>query len=500
MKGNSRYYPTIGLEIHAELKTRTKMFCDSKNDPDEKCPNVNICPICLGHPGTLPVINKEAVKHVLKVGVAVEGELADFTEFDRKNYFYPDIPKGYQISQYKFPLVKGGELAGVKITRVHLEEDTATLRHVTIDGKQLIGDSESNVKCQMSNVSLVDFNRAGMPLMELVTEPVIRSAEDAGRFARELQLLLRTLGVSEANMEKGEMRVEANISISDNSDSFGTKVEVKNLNSFKSVEQAIAFELDRHIKILEKGERVVQETRGWDENASKTFSQRAKEDSHDYRYFPDPDLPKLKLTEVAEFSVANLKKEIPELPSEKRIRYAKDFALKSADIENLISNFILEKFFNQVLENFGAEVTKLATLGANYLLSDLQGLIKKSESENDTENILTKIGPKNFAGLIKLIAGGEVSSRGGKDVLALLFKEGGEPKALAEKLGVIQKSDLGVLTEIVKEVVKNNPQIVADFKAGKTASLQFLIGQGMKLSQGSANPKILSELLQKELI
>lgn len=482
MKGNSRYYPTIGLEIHAELKTRTKMFCNSQNDPDEKAPNVNICPICMGHPGTLPVINKEAVRHVLKVGLAVNGELANFTEFDRKNYFYPDIPKGYQISQYKFPLVKGGELVGVKLTRVHLEEDTARSTHETGD------------------YSLVDFNRAGVPLMELVTEPVIHSAEEAGKFARELQLLLRTLGVSEANMEKGEMRVEANISISDSPNVFGTKVEVKNLNSFKSVEQAIAFELDRHIKILETGERMVQETRGWDESAGKTFSQRVKEDSHDYRYFPDPDLPKLKLSELAEFSVANLKKEIPELPSEKRIRYAKDFGLKATDIENLISNFVLEKFFNQVLDDFGTGAVKLATLAVNYLLSDLQGLIKKSEKEEDIENILTKISPKNFAGLIKLIAGGEVSSRGGKDVLALLFKEGGEPKALAEKLGVIQKNDLETLTQIVKEIVKTNPQIVADFKAGKTASLQFLIGQGMKLSKGSANPKILSELLQKELV
>ncbi|MFA6536561.1 MAG: Asp-tRNA(Asn)/Glu-tRNA(Gln) amidotransferase subunit GatB [Candidatus Paceibacterota bacterium] len=481
MEDDKKYFPTIGLEIHAELSTKTRMFCNSKNNPDEKEPNMNVCPICLGHPGTLPTINREAVKHVLKVGLAVDGELADFTEFDRKNYFYPDIPKGYQISQYKFPLVKGGELAGVKLTRVHLEEDTARSTHET------------------GNFSLVDFNRAGVPLMELVTEPVIHSAEEAGQFARELQLLLRTLGVSEANMEKGEMRVEANISVSDSLEVFGTKVEVKNLNSFKSVEQAIAFELDRHIKIIKKGEKLVQETRGWDEDKSITFPQRVKEDSHDYRYFPDPDLPKLKLSELQEFSVVNLKKEIPELPSEKRTRYAKDFGLKTVDIENLISNFALEKFFSQVLADFGADVSRLAALAANYLLSDLQGLIKKNDGSDDIENILAKIGSKNFSDLIRLIAGGEVSSRGGKDVLALMFKEGGEPKSLAEKLGVVQKSDLGALDKIVKEVVKNNPQIVADFKAGKTASVQFLIGQGMKLSKGSANPKILSELLQKEL-
>ena len=256
------YKPTIGLEIHAELKTATKMFCDSPNDPFNAAPNTNVCPICMGHPGTLPVINKKAVESVLRVGVALGATLADFSEFDRKNYFYPDIPKGYQISQYKHPLVTGGELAGVAITRVHLEEDTASSGH------------------DEGDYSLVDFNRAGVPLMELVTEPVIHSAEQAGNFGRELQLLLRTLGVSEANMEKGEMRVEANISISD-TEKLGTKVEVKNLNSFKAAEKAITYEILRHIALLEAGEKVIQETRGWDDSKGKTFSQRKKEDSHD---------------------------------------------------------------------------------------------------------------------------------------------------------------------------------------------------------------------------
>ena len=291
---DNKYIPTIGLEIHAELKTQTKMFCNSKNDPDEERPNVNVCPICMGHPGTLPVINKEAVRHVLKVGVAVSGKLADFTEFDRKNYFYPDIPKGYQISQYKYPLVTGGKLNGVDITRIHLEEDTATSLH------------------EEGDYSLVDFNRAGVPLMELVTEPVIHSAKEAGDFARELQLLLRYLGVSEANMEKGEMRVEANISVIQDSrfknKELGTKVEVKNLNSFKAVERAIEYEVKRHSEILENGGKLFQETRGWDELKQQTYSQRVKEESHDYRYFPDPDLPKLMLNEIPEFSLGNLKK------------------------------------------------------------------------------------------------------------------------------------------------------------------------------------------------
>src|SRR3989344_2609198 len=279
------YRATIGLEVHAELMTATKMFCGCRNDPDEKTPNKNVCAVCLAHPGTLPVINKEAVRKVLMMGTAVGGTLsADYTEFDRKNYFYPDIPKGYQISQYQFPLVSGGALADVALTRIHLEEDTALSQHA--------GDK-----------SLVDYNRAGVPLLELVTEPVIHSAEEAGAFARELQLPLRTLGAGEANMEKGEMRVEANISVSKDQGStlaqgssrsnlpLGTKVEVKNLNSFRSVERAIAYEIERQSKLLEEGGAVEQETRGWDEIKGVTYPQRKKESSHDYRYFPDPDLP-----------------------------------------------------------------------------------------------------------------------------------------------------------------------------------------------------------------
>jgi len=303
------YRPTIGLEIHAELNTRTKMFCDSVNNPDENRPNVNICPVCMAHPGTLPVINRDAVRHILRIGSAIGGKLADFSEFDRKSYFYPDIPKGYQISQYEYPLVKGGELAGVAITRVHLEEDTARSTH-------------SNGK------SLVDFNRAGIPLMELVTEPVLHDAEMAGRFARELQLLLRTLGASEANLEKGEMRIEANISVSNKEGRYGTKVEVKNINSFRSVERAIAFEIKRQIDLLEGGGKVVQETRGWDEAKQVTFHQRFKEGSADYRYFPEPDLPKLSISEIPEFSSESMEKTLPELPWDRRNRYVHTYALK----------------------------------------------------------------------------------------------------------------------------------------------------------------------------
>ena len=318
------YYPTIGLEVHAEMSTRSKMFCGCKNDPNEERPNVNICPVCMAHPGTLPVINKQAVENVIKVGLALGANIAtDFTEFDRKNYFYPDIPKGYQISQYKFPIVSGGTLAGVDVTRVHLEEDTGNNKH------------------DRGDFSLVDYNRAGVPLMELVTEPVIHGAEQAANFGRELQLLLQYLGVSEANMEKGEMRVEANISLSDNPDKFGTKVEVKNLNSFRSVERAIKYELARMQDLYEAGRQneIVQETRGWDESKQVTFSQRKKEDSHDYRYFPDPDLPKLVLKEV--FDIESLKTGLPELPSQKRARYEKDFGIKAEDVETFVNDYSL---------------------------------------------------------------------------------------------------------------------------------------------------------------
>src|SRR3989344_7843479 len=358
-----KYTPTIGLEIHAELKTATKMFCNSKNDPDESRPNVNVCPVCMGNPGTLPVVNKEAVKSVLKVGLALGGELADFTEFDRKNYFYPDIPKGYQISQYKYPFVSGGELNSVKITRIHLEEDTATSLH---------SDATSY---KLPATSLLDFNRAGVPLMELVTEPVIHSAKEAADFAREFQLLLRYLGVAEANMEKGEMRVEANISITRSdlspdlrSDLLGTKVEVKNLNSFKVVEKAIEYEIKRQTKILEEGEKIAQETRGWDEQKGETFSQRQKEESHDYRYFPEPDIPKMKLSEFPEFSIEALKKELPELPKAKRERYTKDFEIKKNDIEIFIQNKKLAEFFEVVAKILGEK--KLIQLSANYIIND----------------------------------------------------------------------------------------------------------------------------------
>lgn len=461
------YYPTIGLEVHAELKTNTKMFCRCKNNPDEEKPNANVCPVCMGHPGTLPTINKEAVRHVLRMGIAVGGTIADFTEFDRKNYFYPDIPKGYQISQYKYPLISGGELGGVALTRIHLEEDTATSKH------------------DEGDYSLVDFNRSSVPLMELVTEPVIHDAETAGKFARELQLLLRYLGAGDANMEKGEMRVEANISISEDPKVFGTKVEVKNLNSFKAVEKAIAYEIMRHKEVLAVGEKITQETRGWDENKGKTFSQRKKEDSHDYRYFPDPDLPKLKLRDVPEFIPECIQASLPELPNEKRERYAKEFIIKKDDIELFVLNPHLASFFEKAVSN-----PSHAQTIANYLLSDVVS-IQKAQNSNSFGLLL----PQNLKDVAVMIEGGELSSRGAKDLIARLYTEGGDAKVVAEKNGLIQKSDPETLKVVLTEIIKLNPKVVEEYKAGKVASVQFLVGLGMKATKGSANPKMLQDIL-----
>jgi aspartyl-tRNA(Asn)/glutamyl-tRNA(Gln) amidotransferase subunit B len=492
------YIPTIGLEIHAELKTISKMFCPCGNDPDEEKPNVNICPICLGHPGTLPVLNMKAIEHVLRMGVAVDGTLADFTEWDRKNYFYPDIPKGYQISQYKFPLVSGGELSGVALERIHLEEDTAQSTH----------DIEVGPRGQ---TSLVNFNRAGVPLMELVTKPVIHDATTAVRFAKELQLLLRYLGVSEANMEKGEMRVEANISVSSPADMkagrFGVKTEVKNLNSFRSVERAIEYEIGRQIALIEKGEKVVQETRGWDDSKNETYSQRSKESSHDYRYFPDPDIPKMKISEIPEFSVASLSKDMPELPWVKRDRYQKEYGMTDKEVAVFVESPRIAGHFESIIKESGIpndkEFTRLAT---NYLLTDYLGLLKK-EKFDDPESLISSITPYNFAELMLMIKDGQISSRGAKDLLNLAVQSyikdkkvfSSSFKDLAEKHNLLQKSDAADIEPIIEKVIADSAKVVAEYKAGKIASLQFLIGQAMKVTKGAANPTVIKELLVKKL-
>lgn len=463
------YKPTIGLEVHAELKTLTKMFCSCKNDPDEKIPNVNICPVCTAQPGTLPVPNKEAIKKVLKVGIALGGKIGHLSEFDRKNYFYPDIPKGYQISQYKHPLVLGGELAGVKITRVHLEEDTARSQH---------GGGGS---------SLIDFNRAGVPLMELVTEPVMHSAEEAVQFGKELQLLLQYLGVAEANMQKGEIRFEANISLSEDK-KLGTKVEVKNLNSFRALERAVAYEIARQTEVLQNGKAVKQETRGWDEAKEETFSQRSKEDSHDYRYFPDPDITKINIKEVAEFEESTIAAEMPETPEEKRVRFKRDYGLEDLHVEFYVKNQYFSGLFEKTIGSFPDKNKDSFKLLSNYITNDLAGLSNYSS---------VKAG--DLAILIEMVSAGEVSSRGAKDIIIALSEGEYGPKDIAKKRGLIQKSDTVSLEAIAKKVIKDNKSAVAEYKSGKKTAIQFLIGQGMKASKGAANPAVMKEIFEKIL-
>jgi aspartyl-tRNA(Asn)/glutamyl-tRNA(Gln) amidotransferase subunit B len=494
----NKYIPTIGLEIHAELKTASKMFCSCKNDPDEEKPNTNICPICLGHPGTLPVLNESAIKKVLEVGIAVNGKLADFTEWDRKNYFYPDIPKGYQISQYKYPMVQGGVLAHVEIERVHLEEDTAQSTH-----------DASDAGLSGADVSLINFNRAGVPLLELVTKPVIHDAETAVRFAKEFQLLLRYLGASDANMEKGEMRVEANISVSSNS-VLGTKTEVKNLNSFKVVEKAIAFEIVRQSSLLDEGGAVKQETRGWDDVKQETYSQRSKESSHDYRYFPDPDIPKMKLSEIPEFSSIELRKSIPELPWIKRDRYQKDYGMTDKEVAIFIDSPAIATYFDAVISSFKGDPRRVK-LAINYILSEYLGLVNKNSTDNQTSNTgntmnnstyngINAINATSFGEVIELIAKGDISSRGAKDLLALMMNDAkSKPRELAEKHSLIQKSNAADLIPAIEKVLSDNPKVVTEYKAGKTASLQFLIGQAMKATKGAGNPEVVKKLLLEKL-
>ncbi|MGA2418160.1 MAG: Asp-tRNA(Asn)/Glu-tRNA(Gln) amidotransferase subunit GatB [Candidatus Staskawiczbacteria bacterium] len=478
------YKPTIGLEIHAELKTNSKMFCSCKNDPDEKRPNYNICPICTAQPGTLPAANEEAIKKVIKTGLALNCKIAEDSKFDRKNYFYPDLPKGYQISQYDQPLCSGGylEIDGhkIRITRIHLEEDTGSLVHP--DG---------------ADYSLVNLNRAGVPLMELVTEPDITSGVEARKFAEELQMIFKYLGVSDADMEKGQMRVEVNISIS-KGDKLGTKVEIKNLNSFKVVEKAVDFEVTRQEEVLESGEKVVQETRGWHDKKEITFSQREKEEAHDYRYFPEPDLPPMHFDEKY---IEEIKATLPELPEQKRERFKKEYVLDESIIEIFVANKDLSEYYEKVVSEFDEwlsvekikESDRLYKLVANYLISDVQGLLLGKEFiEMDF-----KITPENFAEFVKMIYKGEISSKVAKMVLLEMFNTGVDPSGIVDENNWRQMSDDSELEKIAKEVVSKNPKAVEDYKAGKQNSLQFLAGQVMAATRGTAKPEKVQELLKK---
>lgn len=491
-----KYLPTIGLEIHVELKTKTKMFCGCKNDSLEIKPNINICPICLGHPGTLPVPNIEAIKSVLKLGLALNAEIAERSKFDRKSYFYPDLPKGYQISQYDEPLVKGGELSGVHIKRIHLEEDVGRLLHE-------IPAEEGGRPQKAEKATYVDFNRAGVPLMELVTDPDIESGEQATAFGRTLRLILRYLDISDADMEKGQMRVEANISIRpEGQRDFGTKVEVKNLNSFKSVGDAINFEIKRQTEVLESGNKVVQETRGWDQNKKSTFSQRSKEEAKDYRYFPEPDIPAIDFKETSAIDFEELRRAIPEMPFEKKERLMKEFGLSEIQAAFLMEDKDLADFFEQTISeaegdnDIGVlEKQRFIDLAFNYLTSDLKGFMNVKGIVFDD----LKINPENFADLVDLVFKGEISSRIAKDLIPEMQDSGLDPRTIIKDKGMEQVADEEIIKQAVAKVIAENSAAVSDYKAGKKTSLQFLIGKTMAELKGKGHPGKIGEHLEKQL-
>lgn len=483
----------IGLEIHAELDTRTKMFCSCRNDPDEKHPNVNICPVCMGHPGTLPVPNRQAIELTQRVGAALNCELADVSKFDRKNYFYPDLPKGYQISQYDEPLCGKGKLMlqngrEIGITRIHLEEDTGRSQHPL--GK---------------DYSSVDFNRAGRPLMELVTEPDLRTAEDVELFAQELQRILRYVGASHANMEKGEMRVEVNLSLqeeglADKGELTGTKVEVKNLNSVRSARLSVAYEIDRQGDLLEDGKEIIQETRGWHDTKQATISQREKEEAHDYRYFPEPDIPPLAFDET---QLDEHRRGLPELPAQRRARLAEEYGLSEEEVAVLVDEKAVGEYYEEVVSELLAwanaegmeDTTRLPKLAANYLLSDMKGLLQ----EHGGAIADTKITPENFAELVKMVAKDAITSRVAKDVLAEMFSTGADPSVVVEEKGLAQVSDEGELLNVARQVIEENASAADDFRNGKEEALKFLVGKMMAATKGKANPKMAADLLKEAI-
>ncbi|KKU58846.1 MAG: Aspartyl/glutamyl-tRNA(Asn/Gln) amidotransferase subunit B [Candidatus Wolfebacteria bacterium GW2011_GWE2_47_12] len=458
------YKPTIGLEIHCELKTKTKMFCGCANDPEERHPNVNICPICTGHPGCLPTINKEAVRKVIKLGMALGSEIPTISKFDRKNYFYPDLPKAYQISQYDQPLVSGGVLRGVRLERVHLEEDTARIAH-----SSQLTDYPKDAK----PASLIDYNRSSMPLMELVTKPDVTSGEQAVAFAKELQMILRYLGISDADMEKGQMRVEANISVSKD-ETLGTKVEVKNLNSFRAVQ-------------------VVQSTRGWDEKKKETVLQRLKEQAHDYRYFPEPDLPPL---DLAHFDLESIREEIVELPQQKRDRLASEYGLNEEQSNILAETPEVAEWFEQAVSEVRALNPEApAQLVYNYYTTDLRALMKEAGMELG----MLRIAPFHFAKVITFVAQGKLNSRLAKDILKEMFDTGADPEEIMQAKGLNEEVSADALHEVIKETIAENPKAIEDYKKGQENALQFLIGKVMGKMKGRANPVELKALFEEIL-
>lgn len=499
------YDVIIGLEIHAELKTKSKMFCTCDNNAQGKAPNENTCPICLGHPGTLPYPNKQAIAWTILTGLALNCQVQKLSKFDRKNYFYPDLPKGYQISQYDLPFVYDGCLdvdgVPVKITRIHLEEDTGKSIHP--GGKAY---------------SLIDFNRAGTPLMEMVTEPTIPNAETAKKFCQYYQQLLRYLDISDANMEQGEMRCEANVSLQEkgrwqyqgnceivplNGYRLNPKVEIKNINSFKAIEKAINYEIKRQTEALAEGEKLVQETRGWDENKSQTVRQRIKESSADYRYFPEPDIPPFA---ISPDWVEEIRAHLTETPMDKKKRFMEQYALGADQAGILIADKKMADYAEMVISELRAWIDssgdswerqqkKLAKITVNWLTSELM----KYFNNREVNISQLKITPENFAELIALVYQSKINSSAGQEILKIMVEKGGDPSQIMAELGLEQMDNDDELEKLIKRIIEENPGQAEQYKNGKEALLQYFVGQAMAATKGKANPAKAGEIIKRLL-
>lgn len=499
-----KYDIIIGLEIHAELKTKSKMFCSCDNDTNNRAPNTTVCPICLGHPGTMPVPNKQAIDWTLLLGLALNCKINRNSKFDRKNYFYPDLPKGYQISQYDQPFCYEGKLdighKNIDITRIHLEEDTGKSFHP-----------------KERQETLIDFNRAGTPLVELVTEPVIKNAEEAKRFCQSYQRILRFLDVSNADMEKGEMRCEANISlqkpgnweykngliIAKGKKKLNAKVEVKNINSFRSVEKAINYEIERQSEMLDNKEDIIPETRGWDEDKNITIAQRHKESAADYRYFAEPDIP---VIQISDEWLNSLKSQLVELPHAKAKRFREQYWIKDEQAEIIANDKNLASFFENVVSEMGAWIEasgddferqdkNAAQMVANWIISELL----KSLNKDNKNALQLKMTAENFAELMTLIWQKKINSSAGQRILEIIYWEGGDPTDIMQKLSLTQIDDEDELEKAINKVITQNPKQVTEYKSGKLPLIQFLIGKTMAETQGRANPEKIKTMIENML-
>ena len=482
------FEPVIGLEVHAELITKSKMFCScAVEDNTLAAPNIAVCPICSGMPGTLPVVNRTAVEIAIRVALALECTVNPTSIFARKNYFYPDLPKGYQISQYEDPLAVNGKLAiqtsegaqVIRVRRVHLEEDTGKLTHVERDGK---------------SYSLVDLNRAGVPLLEIVSEPDIHSAEAARAYGEALRAVLRYLGANTGDMEKGVIRFEANISVRPNGTTeLGIRTEVKNLNSFRAMDRAIVYEIERQSKILSEGGKVDQETLGWSEARGATYSQRSKEDAHDYRYFPEPDLPPLVLEDGW---VDHLSKGLPELPNARLVRFMHQYGLNENNAWRLTTDRELADYFEQAVDPKSQNVAADAKLISNWILGDLFSLMNNAGITIDE----LKVVPHELAGLVKMVSDGQINQLSAKEVLFEMFSSGRSASDIVDARGLKQVSDESFISDLVRQALNENPKEVASYKAGKVGIANFLFGQVMKKAAGKANPQVVRAELERQLL